>query len=72
MDERQYRKDAELMRSRTLAYLKDVGVAESEEELERLATMNRTAQFKGDVNAELRKVEEAKKELDKAKGRMER
>ena len=72
MDERQYRKDAELMRSRTLAYLKDVGVAESEEDLERLATMNKAAQFKGDVNAEMRKVEEAKKELDKAKGRMER
>ena len=72
MDERQYRKDAEMMRSRTLAYLKDVGVADGEEELERLVTMNKAAQFKGDVNVEMRKVEEAKRELDKAKGRMER
>lgn len=60
------------MRSRTLSYLKEMGIAEGEEDLERLATLGRTVQFKGDVDAELKKVEDAKWRLDQAISMMNR
>ena len=72
LDDAQYKKDAELMESRTIGYLKGIGLINDESELEGLALRNKTVHYDGDVNSELRKIELKKTALDEAKGKMER
>lgn len=71
-DSRQYAKDSEMLVERTLAYLKNLGLAETEDDIEALLVRNRTAQYEGDVYAELNIVKAAKDKLDSATSTMQK
>lgn len=71
-DKRQYVKDSALMKQRTVEYLKSTGLIESEDDIESLAARNKAVQYEGNINIELKKVEEAKNALDRAVDAMTR
>lgn len=70
--DRQYEKDSEMLVERTLAYLKNLGLAETEDDIEALLVRNRTVQYEGDVYAELNIVKAAKDKLDSATTTMQK
>lgn len=65
-EKKEYAKDSELMKDRVVEYLKKIGLIETEDDIEALATRNKAAQYEGNINLELNKLENAKNELDKA------
>ena len=64
-----YQEDEKMMRSRTVNYLKSVGLIESEHDLEMLATRNRIENYDYDEDAfeKVREIENAKNELERSR-----
>ena len=71
-DDKIYFSDLENLVDRTISYLKSLGIAETEQELEALVVRNKALYYKGDVYGEIQKLQKSKDELDKAIGTMTR
>lgn len=65
-----YEHDTKELKTRTIGYLKKVGLIEKESDIEKLIVVNRSQNYNGDLNSELKKVEEAKESLDFNKTQM--
>ena len=64
---KEYKEDEKMMRKRTVGYLKSIGLIENEQELEKLATLNRAENYDGDAYQKVLDIENAKAELDRSK-----
>ena len=60
---KQYEADQEKMEERTMSYLKDIGIAENEEDLEHLAAVNLATKYEGNVAEKIGRIEALKSEL---------
>ena len=72
MDGRQYEKDLAALERRTLDYFKAIGLIDSDSDIEKLATRNKASNYTGNISDEMKKLENAKERLDKAKETMNR
>ena len=68
----QYNKDLSMLYGRVVEHLLDIGLIGSEKDIEKLALRNGAIHFKGDVTAEIAKVENAKAALERAEAVMQR
>lgn len=68
----QYMKDLALLERRTLDYLKEIGLIESDEDIEKLAARNRANNYSGNISEEIDKLDSAKDRMDKATETMTR
>ena len=71
LTELQYKKDLAALERRTLDYLKEIGLIESDDDIEKLTARNRANNYNGNICAEIRKLEEARERMLKAKATME-
>ena len=71
LTELQYKKDLAALERRTLDYLKEIGLIESDDDIEKLTARNMANNYKGNICAEIRKLEEARERMLKAKATME-
>ena len=58
------------LKKRTVDYLKKVGLIEQESDIERLVVANRSQSHSGDINAELKKIEDTKESLNHVQSKM--
>lgn len=65
-----YEHDVKELKKRTVDYLKKVGLIEQESDIERLVVANRSQSHSGDINAELKKIEECKESLEHVQSKM--
>lgn len=65
-----YEHDAKELKTRTVDYLKKVGLIEKESDIERLVVANKSKSYSGDISVELKKIEDTKESLNHVQSKM--